>query len=162
SPPARWCQAPAAGRPHRRGIESPDAASPRPGGRLLACLAVAALLLEAARAVHWLVAARHERHSCPATPRRAPRLLPLAPAPPPAAGFEPPPPGAPGGAPRGAALRAASGLVGEALLRVDLLLSRGEQETAATLTADQGLVGKRHGAPLLETIPAPRWGQGLR
>src|SRR5207248_438430 len=45
---------------------------------------------------------------------------------------------------RRAAGRAAPRLVGEAFLRVELLLPRGEQETGAALTAVQGLVAKRH------------------
>ena len=46
-----------------------------------------------------------------------------------------------GGAP---AVWAAAGLVGEALLRVELLLAGGEDELLATVTAGQGLVGDTH------------------
>jgi len=51
-----------------------------------------------------------------------------------------------------AAFRAASGLVGEALLREELLLARGEDELAATIAAGEGLVLHRSSPRLLTHV----------
>src|SRR5262249_58934815 len=120
-------------------------------------LAVAANALEAARAVHRLVRTRLERHVgrlatfgarrrkhlarcarvAPAAVARAVRIVRHATAR--ALGLT-----------RRAALRAATGLVGEALLREKLLLAGGEGELATTIPTDQCLVLETH-ETLLET-----------
>src|SRR5579884_73512 len=110
-------------------------------------LAVAAVVLEAARAVDRLVAARLERHRRGPAALGADRREHLARA------------AAVAGAAavaivgrattalrlaRRAALRAAPGLVHVALLSEELLLALGEDELVPTISADQGFVDVSH------------------
>src|SRR5262249_2135499 len=114
-------------------------------------LPIAALLLEAAGAVHRLVGARLEGQLCRATALRARRRIHLS-----RRALVVAPPAtvaavaivghaaAALGLARGTALRAAGRLVREALLRVELLLAFGENEGCAAVSAGKGLVRVAH------------------
>src|SRR5581483_1303210 len=128
-----------------------------------ASLAIAAHALEAARAVDGLVGARLERHVGHAAALRAHRLEHLARAAGVAAAVAAATAvaavavvghataAAHAGLARGAALRAAPGLVGEALLREELLLPGRESELLAALPADERTIDETHEC-LLETL----------
>src|SRR3954451_8917360 len=122
-------------------------------GALAPGLAIRPLLLEAVRAVHGAIAPRHEGHPRGAATRRAGRLVHLARraavlAAHLAVRVVAHHAATLAAAARRAAGRAAPRLVGEALLGIEFLLPRGEQEAGAALTAVQGLVAKRHDAHL--------------
>src|SRR5690348_7122598 len=113
-----------------------------------------ALLLEAIRAVHRLVAARHERHLGLFPARRAGRDVHLARA---AAAVAAPATvavslaiaaaPATGRLAGLAARRAARGLVGETLLRVELLLARREHKIHPTIPTRDRFVCVAHRSP---------------
>src|SRR4051794_3374152 len=143
-------------RPERRPRLSAGRAQAAVAGRegaLASGFAIRPLLPEGGRAVPGAIAPRPEGHARGAATRRAGRLVHLARraavlAAPLAVRVVAHHAAALAAAARRAAGRAAPRLVGEAFLRVELLLPRGEQEAGAALTAVQGLVAKRHDAHL--------------
>src|SRR5579884_290053 len=116
----------------------------KPGAAHWFCLAVATLLLEAARAVDRLVAARAEGDLRHPTTARASDCVYRALGARAALGVVA---AAPLALACGPALGAAAGLVGETFLGVELLLALGESERAAAVAAGEGLIGVLHERP---------------